>query len=65
MVNPGDAYGRLFNQKDYSNVTEAIFWKQYSITEGVFHALTKQLFVARFQKDKRILVSLRLSFYFA
>ena len=25
VVNPGDAYGRLFNQKDYSSVTEAIF----------------------------------------
>lgn len=36
----GDAYGQLFNQQDYSQVREAIFWKKYSKAEGVFHALT-------------------------
>ncbi len=39
MVNPGDAYGRLFNQKDYSAMSEAIFWKKYSVADGVFHDL--------------------------
>lgn len=40
VVSPGDAYGRLFNQNDYSNMPEVLFWRKYSITEGVFHALT-------------------------
>lgn len=39
VVNPGDAYGRLFNQKDYSAMSEAIFWKKYSVADGVFHDL--------------------------
>lgn len=37
---PGEAYGRLFNQADYSQVSEAILWKKYSKEEGVFHALS-------------------------
>lgn len=40
VVNPGDAYGRLFNQNDYSNISEVLFWRKYSVTDGVFHALT-------------------------
>ena len=39
----GDAYAHLFNQKDYSNVPEAIFWKKYSIAEGVYHSVTTLL----------------------
>ena len=39
-VNPGDAYGHLFNQNDYSNTPEVLLWRKYSIVDGVFHALT-------------------------
>lgn len=42
-VNEGDAFAHLFNQKDYSNVTEAIFWRKYSVADGVFHSLTPNL----------------------
>lgn len=42
-VNPGDAYAHLFNQKDYSKVSEALFWKQYSVAEGVYHSVTTLL----------------------
>lgn len=38
--NPGDAFGSMFNRVDYSNVPEAVFWKKYSLADGVFHALT-------------------------
>lgn len=37
--NPGDAYAHLFNQKDYSDISEVLFWKQYSDKEGIYHAL--------------------------
>lgn len=39
VVNPGDAFGRLFNQNDYTNTPEVLFWRKYSIADGVFHAL--------------------------
>lgn len=39
VVHPEDAYGRLFNQKDYSDMPEILFWRKYSVTEGIFHAL--------------------------
>lgn len=35
-----EAFGQLFNQKDLSPISEAVFWKQYSNESGVFHALT-------------------------
>lgn len=38
--NPGDAFGSMFNRKDYTNVPEALFWRVYSNTQGVSHALT-------------------------
>lgn len=41
--NPGDAFGSLFNKSDYTNVPEAVFWKKYSIADGVFHALMSLL----------------------
>ena len=41
--NPGDAYAHLFNQKDFSNVSEAVFWRKYSAAEGVFHLLPSLL----------------------
>lgn len=34
------AFGQLFNLKDLSNISEAVFWRQYSNAGGVFHALT-------------------------
>lgn len=37
--NPGDAFAHLFNMKDLSGVSEALFWKKYSDKDGVFHAL--------------------------
>jgi hypothetical protein len=43
VVSPGDAYGHLFNQKDYSNTPEVLFWKKYSVAEGVFHLLPSLL----------------------
>lgn len=36
----GDAFAHLFNQKDLSAVTEAVFWKKYVDKEGVFHTLS-------------------------
>lgn len=33
-------FGQLFNLKDLSNISEAVFWRQYSSSTGVFHALT-------------------------
>ena len=42
-VNDGDAFAHLFNQKDYSKVNEALFWKQYDIAKGVYHGLVPLL----------------------
>lgn len=39
----GDAFAHLFNEKDYSNVPEAIFWRKYSVADGVFHSVTPNL----------------------
>lgn len=39
----GSPYGHLFNQTDYSNVSEAIFWKQYSVSSGTYHSLPSLL----------------------
>ena len=38
--NCGEAYAHLFNQKDYSKVPEALFWKKYDVSSGVQHSLT-------------------------
>lgn len=38
-IKPGDAFAHLFNTKDLSSVSEALFWKKYADKEGVFHAL--------------------------
>lgn len=35
-----EAFGRLFNADDLSDVTEAVFWKKYSIDGGVTHNLS-------------------------
>lgn len=37
--NPGDAFAHLFNMKDLSQFSEAVFWKKYSVADGVFHNL--------------------------
>lgn len=36
----GEAFAHLFNQKDYSAVPEAVFWKKYDVSKGVQHSLT-------------------------
>lgn len=36
----GEAFAHLFNQKDYSAVPEAVFWKKYDVSQGVQHSLT-------------------------
>lgn len=38
--NGGEAYAHLFNQKNYSAVPEALFWKKYDVAMGVQHSLT-------------------------
>lgn len=38
-VNEGDAFAHLFNKSDLSKITEAVFWKKYSIADGTFHNL--------------------------
>lgn len=35
----GEAFAHLFNQKDYSPITEALFWKKYDLSQGVQHSL--------------------------
>lgn len=42
-VSSGEAYAHLFNQKDYSSVPEALFWKKYDVSQGVQHSLTSLL----------------------
>lgn len=42
-VNIDDAYAHLFNSKDLSEVSEAVFWKKYSIADGVIHNLSANL----------------------
>lgn len=37
---PGESFAHLFNQKDYSAVPEALFWKKYDMSQGVQHSLT-------------------------
>ncbi|MBE6218146.1 MAG: RagB/SusD family nutrient uptake outer membrane protein [Bacteroidales bacterium] len=39
----GEAYAHLFNQKDLSAVSEALFWKKYDVSQGVQHSLTSLL----------------------
>lgn len=39
----GEAYAHLFNQKDLSAVSEALFWKKYDVGMGVQHSLTTLL----------------------
>lgn len=39
----GEAFAHLFNQKDYSSVPEALFWKKYDVSQGVQHSLTSLL----------------------
>ena len=38
-----DAYAHLFNSKDLSDMTEVVFWKKYSIADGVTHNLSSNL----------------------
>lgn len=38
-VNTEDAFAHLFNMKDLSEIPEAVFWKKYSVKDGVFNAL--------------------------
>ena len=42
-VDGGEAFSHLFNQKDYSDVPEALFWKKYDVSQGVQHSLTSLL----------------------
>lgn len=42
-VNTGDPYAHLFNQNDYSKTPEVLFWKKYSVADGIFHALPSLL----------------------
>lgn len=39
----GEAYAHLFNQKDLSAVSEALFWKKYDVGMGVQHSVTTLL----------------------
>lgn len=39
----GEAFAHLFNQKDYSAMTEALFWKKYDVSKGVQHSLMNLL----------------------
>ena len=41
LGNEGDAFAHLFNKSDLSKITEAVFWKKYSIADGTFHNLSK------------------------
>ena len=41
--NTGDAYANLFNKQDYSKVPEILFWRKYSVAEGVYHSVTTLL----------------------
>ena len=43
VVNVEDAYAHIFNSKDLSDMTEVVFWKKYSITDGVTHNLNANL----------------------
>lgn len=38
-----DAYANLFNKQDYTKVPEILFWRKYSVTEGVYHSVTTLL----------------------
>lgn len=38
-----DAYANLFNKQDYTKVPEVLFWRKYSVTEGVYHSVTTLL----------------------
>lgn len=42
-IHPEDAFAHLFNKKDYSSIPEAVFWKKYSVTDGVFHVVGQLL----------------------
>lgn len=37
------AFANLFNKQDYSDIPEALFWRQYSVAEGVYHSVTTLL----------------------
>lgn len=38
-----DAYANLFNKQDYTKVPEVLFWRKYSVAEGVYHSVTTLL----------------------
>lgn len=38
-VNAEDAFAHLFNKDDLSQIPEAVFWKKYSLADGIFHNL--------------------------
>lgn len=42
-IDGGEAFAHLFNQKDWSSVPEALFWKKYDVASGVQHSLTSLL----------------------
>lgn len=42
-LSEGDAFANLFNKQDYSKVPEALFWRKYSVAEGVYHSVTTLL----------------------
>ena len=39
----GEAFAHLFNQYDLSDISEAVFWKKYSISGGLTHGLSSLL----------------------
>lgn len=38
-ISAEDAFAHLFNKKDLSGIQEAVFWKKYSLNDGIFNAL--------------------------
>lgn len=38
-----DAYANLFNKQDFTNIPEILFWRKYSVAEGVYHSVTTLL----------------------
>lgn len=38
-----DAFANLFNKQDYTEVPEILFWRKYSVAEGVYHSVTTLL----------------------
>lgn len=47
----GEAFANLFNQKDYSNVPEALFWRKYSLSSGLSHYYVNMLAAGQTDSD--------------